>query len=181
MFRLFTPVFGVVLALFAALAPSPASAQYWQCVGYAREITGVAIRGNANTWWGQAEGRYERGKTPRPGAVLAFKSIPGMPAGHVAVVSEVVNDRELLLTHANWSRGGQVERNVRAIDVSEAGDWSAVRVWYGPLGGLGTRTNPTFGFIYPVLAVPVAPHNDRGPLIGNDIAQLAAQELVAGS
>jgi surface antigen len=54
----------------------------------------------------------------------------------------------VLLTHANWSRPGAIERDVRAIDVSAAGDWSEVKVWYGPLGGLGTSSYPTSGFIY---------------------------------
>jgi hypothetical protein len=41
---------------------------------------------------------------------------------------------------------------VLAIDVSDAGDWSQVRVWHSPTGQMGARTNPTFGFIYPAKA-----------------------------
>jgi len=130
------------------LTATPASAQFWQCAPYAREISGIAIRGNANTWWSQAAGRYDRGNRPEVGSVLSFKSTRRMRVGHVAMVSAVVSDREVLLTHANWSRRGGIERDVRAIDVSEAGDWSAVRVWYGPQHGLGTSTYPTNGFIY---------------------------------
>ncbi|PMZ78839.1 hypothetical protein, partial [Pseudomonas sp. FW306-2-11AD] len=81
------------------------------------------------------------------GAVLAFASTSHMRLGHVAMVSEVVSDREVLLTHANWSRRGGVERDVRAIDISEKGDWTRVKVWYGPQGGLGTSAYPTKGFI----------------------------------
>ena len=127
---------------------TPAMAQFWQCAPYAREISGIDIHGNANTWWSQAAGRYERGHTPKVGAVLAFQSTRRMRVGHVAMVSRVVSDREVLLTHANWSRPGAIERNVRAIDVSAAGDWSEVKVWYGPTGGLGTSSYPTNGFIY---------------------------------
>ena len=166
-------------ALAAMICTAPAQAQYWQCVGYAREISRVDIRGNANTWWSQAEGRYARGKTPRTGAVMAFKASQGMPMGHVAVVTDIISDREVLLDHANWSRGGRVEHGARAIDVSEAGDWSAVKVWYGPIGDLGTRVNPVAGFIYPARqASPVLhPQYTRGPLIGQDVIQLAALEL----
>ena len=75
-----------------------------------------------------------------------------MPIGHVATVSQIVSDREVLISHSNWSlingHRGQIERNVRAVDVSDAGDWSKVRVWYAPLGGLGTSSYPLFGFIY---------------------------------
>ncbi len=136
----------IALALAACSFASAASAKGWQCVTYARTITDISIRGNANTWWSQAEGRYERGNTPAPGAVLAFKSIPGMRAGHVAVVKEIISDREVAIDHANWTVRGGVERNARAIDVSPAGDWSEVRVSYG--SGMGNRVNPTFGFIY---------------------------------
>lgn len=127
---------------------TPAAARSWQCAPYAREISGIRIHGNANTWWGQAAGRYERGRTPRAGSVLAFEPTRRMRVGHVAMVSKVVGERELLLTHANWSRRGGIERDVRAVDVSAANDWSEVKVWYGPQGGLGTSVYPTSGFIY---------------------------------
>lgn len=167
--------------VLSLLTPAPAQAQFYQCVTYAREVTGVEIRGNANTWWSQAEGKYQRGKAPKAGAILAFKSMRGMPAGHVAVVSQIINDREVLLDHANWSSRGRVEHGVRAIDVSPEGDWSQVRVWYAGIGDLGTRTNQTFGFIYPgTHPAPVyaaaAPHKARGSLLSSDVIQLAMLE-----
>ena len=170
-------IFGTAAAVPAQARPS--SSGGWQCVTYARTITDVSIRGNANTWWGQAAGRYERGKTPAAGAVLAFKSIPGMRAGHVAVVKDVISDRELIINHANWTRRGGVESNARAIDVSEAGDWSAVKVSFG--NGMGTRINPTFGFIYPAAGerneAPVFTPTHRLALLGIEIAMLAQAEM----
>jgi surface antigen len=136
------------LVFSCALMATPASAQFWQCAPYAREISGIQLRGNANTWWGQAAGRYERGRAPKEGAVLAFEATRRMRVGHVAMVSHVVSEREVLLTHANWSRRGGIETDVRAVDVSAAGDWSMVKVWYGPQHGLGTSAYPTSGFIY---------------------------------
>ena len=130
------------------MTATPAAAQFWQCAPYAREVSGIQLRGNANTWWGQAEGRYERGHAPQEGAVLAFEATRRMRVGHVAMVSKVVSEREVLLTHANWSRPGRVETDVRAVDVSPAGDWTMVKVWYGPQHGLGTSAYPTRGFIY---------------------------------
>jgi surface antigen len=132
----------------ALLTATPAMAQFWQCAPFAREVSGIDLHGNANTWWGQAAGRYARGHAPKVGAVLAFAATSHMRMGHVAMVSEVVSDREVLLTHANWSHRGGIEHNVRAIDVSANGDWSEVKVWYGPQGGLGTSAYPTKGFIY---------------------------------
>jgi surface antigen len=137
-----------LVALCALATTVPAQARFWQCAPYAREISGIQIFGNANTWWSQAAGKYERGNTPKVGSVLAFASTGHMRLGHVAMVSAIVSDREVLLTHANWSRRGGVEYNVRAIDVSADGDWSEVKVWYGPNGDLGTSIYPTKGFIY---------------------------------
>lgn len=172
----------LIASVVAAIGATSAQAQGgsgggWQCVTYARSISAFDIRGNANTWWGQAAGRYQRGTAPAAGAVLAFKSAPGMRAGHVAIVREVLSNRELRIEHANWTIRGGVERDARAIDVSAAGDWSEVRVTYG--SGLGQRVNPTFGFIYanaaPAMQMARAP---RAPLqLGSDLVQLAAYEV----
>lgn len=124
------------------------AADILQCVPYARVVSGVALYGDAWTWWDQAAGQYDRGHRPRRGAVLAFQPYGPMQLGHVAVISAVLSDREVLIRHANWSSPGAIEEDVRAIDVSEDGDWSAVRVWYTPSGQMGSRVNPTYGFIY---------------------------------
>ncbi|MEP9400582.1 CHAP domain-containing protein [Sphingomonas silueang] len=161
--------FGGLAARFALVVScaltmvAPAQARFWQCAPYAREISGVEIFGNAHTWWNQAAGKYERGHAPKEGAVLSFAATSRMRLGHVAMVSKVVSEREVLLTHANWSRRGGIERDVRAIDVSANGDWSEVRVWFGPVGGLGTSTYPTNGFIYSGRAPHVTPFD--APLV----------------
>lgn len=168
-----------LIALLAIASATTATATgYLQCVPFARAESGVDIRGNARDWWHQADGRYERGQTPREGAVMAFAPTPAMPIGHVAVVSRIVSDREVLISHSNWSpingRRGQVERNVRALDVSAAGDWSQVRVWYAPIQGLGTRVNPIRGFIYP----GAAPTRDAQS--SDALAAIAASVAAAG-
>ncbi|KAK0349898.1 hypothetical protein LTR94_031219, partial [Friedmanniomyces endolithicus] len=124
MFAGFRAVFAASVLALSTLFTVPATAGTLQCAPFARQVSGIDIHGNANTWWGQAEGRYDRGHEPRVGAVLAFSASRSMPVGHVAMVSKVVNDREVLLTHANWSYRGGIERNVRAIDVSANNDWS---------------------------------------------------------
>lgn len=145
--KLWTAQFALVVSCVLTTT-APAQARFLQCAPFAREVSGIDIHGNANTWWGQAAGRYDRGTAPQVGAVMAFKSTRAMPVGHVAMVSRIVSDREVLLTHANWSRRGGVERDVRAVDVSAAGDWSEVRVWFAGAGDLGTSTYPLAGFIY---------------------------------
>ena len=125
---------------------------YWQCVPFARLISGIQIFGDARTWWDQATGKYDKGFIPKAGAVLCFKPTGRMTLGHVAVVSQVLTDRVIQITHANWSRidgsRGQIEKDVTVIDVSPQGDWSQVKVWYDPNGDLGATTYPTYGFIY---------------------------------
>lgn len=126
---------------------------YLECVPFARSATGIEIYGDAWTWWDKADGLYARGNRPQVGAVMAFASHGNMRLGHVAAVARVVDSRTVLLDHSNWSpidgRRGQIERGVRAIDVSPANDWSQVRVWYAPNGDLGTTAWPVHGFIYP--------------------------------
>lgn len=142
---------GRIVLLAAGLAGSvaqPLEARVLQCVPYAREVSGIAIHGDAHLWWDRAEGRYARGQAPQVGAVLVFRSTRAMPRGHVAVVREILDPRRIMLDHANWSGPGRIERGALAEDVSPAGDWSAVRVWFAPIDALGGRENPVYGFIY---------------------------------
>ncbi len=122
------------------------------CVPFARLATGMDVSGNGRDWWHNAAGRYARGQQPERGSVLAFRASGGMVHGHVAVVSRVVNDRTILIDHANWAgpgiRRGTVMRNVVVVDVSDRNDWTAVRVQVGHDAGAFGRTYGTFGFIY---------------------------------
>lgn len=125
----------------------------WQCATYARQIAPVSLRGNAWTWWQQAEGQYERGQIPKIGAVMVFKRTAMMPKGHVAVVRRVISPREVLVEQANWGSAedgnrGQISAGDRVIDISAKNDWTNVRVWYAPVNDFG-RANPVYGFIYP--------------------------------
>src|SRR5437762_2564111 len=87
-------------AAMMSLAPTTGALAdtYWQCVPFARLISGIQIFGDAYTWWKQALGRYETGFTPRAGAVLCFKPTERMKLGHVAVVSQVLTDRIIQIT-----------------------------------------------------------------------------------
>jgi surface antigen len=116
------------------------------CVPYARSASGIDVAGNAWEWWDNAAGKYQRGNVPEPGSVLDFRANGHMRLGHVAVVTRVINDREIEIEHANWAGGG-IARNVRVVDVSESNDWTAVRVGLGHTDNFGS-IYPTYGFIY---------------------------------
>lgn len=169
------------MAVAIALAPGGVFAEdSWQCVPFARLISGIRIFGDARTWWAQAAGRYATGYTPKSGAVLCFKPTDRMRLGHVAVVTQVLTDRVIQITHANWSLidgdRGHVERNVTVVDVSPSGDWSEVKVWNNPSHNLGATTYPTYGFIYQnaASAKMAAAQN-----VAVKIAQNAANQVVA--
>ena len=171
-------------AILVSVSPGGAFAQdYWQCVPFARLVSGIQIFGDAHTWWQQATGRYQTGFTPKAGAVLCFKPTGHMRLGHVAVVSQVLTDRIIQISHANWSiiggERGQVEKNVTVIDVSPAGDWSQVKVWYDPSRDLGATVYPTYGFIYQDAYAAAASRFTVAQNAAVSMAQNAANTVVA--
>lgn len=120
-----------------------------ECVPYARNLSGIQIWGDAVTWWRQAESKYVRSGRPAEGSVMVLRGWKDETRGHVAVVKSIVSARLIRIDHANWMRKGEVSINVPVIDVSEANDWSEVRVWHIPGGYWGGRTYATEGFIHP--------------------------------
>lgn len=180
-----------LIAALSAAVPVAADPPYWQCATFARGFSGIPIFGDAWTWWSQADGRFARGNMPSVGAVMAFVRSGRMRLGHVATVTHIVSARDITVTHANWSpidgTRGQIERDVLVRDVSPANDWSQVRVWFAPLGALGTTTWPIAGFIYPGRPVLIAPRLQYANLssydaprglapLGRDILRLAMLE-----
>jgi hypothetical protein len=138
-------------------------------VPFARTASGIDLVGNAWTWWDEAAGVYERGSAPEPGSVLAFSSNGAMRLGHVAVVSRVVNPREIEIDHANWGGSrGAVARGISVVDVSPNNDWTAVRVGLGEGDDFGS-IYPTHGFIYG--------RPDRGTMVANKSAPAPTPEL----
>jgi surface antigen len=175
-------------ALFVAaavvFAPGGAFADdYWQCVPFARLVSGIQIFGDAWTWWSQAAGKYETGFVPKAGAVLCFRPTGRMRLGHVAVVSQVLTDRVIQISQANWSlingTRGQVERNVTVVDVSANGDWSEVKVWNDPSHNLGTTVYPTYGFIYQDAATAASAKITAASDAAVAMAQSAASQVAA--
>ncbi|BCW87820.1 hypothetical protein sos41_09510 [Alphaproteobacteria bacterium SO-S41] len=114
-----------------------------QCVPFARERSGVAIRGNANTWWNQASGDFVRVKAPTVGAVMVMQT----RRGHVAVVTKIIDKRQIVIDHANWLSNGQIYLDQPVLDVSANNDWSKVVVWHPNLAMYGKRALGVSGFI----------------------------------
>ena len=120
------------------------------CVPHARQISSLDIRGDAWTWWRSAEGRYQRSARPGIGSILVLKKTNRLQYGHIAVVTDIVNEREILVEHANWLNQGRIHQHTPVRDVSPNNDWSVVRVWYTPGQTLGKRSYPAHGFIHAI-------------------------------
>ena len=83
----------------------------------------------------------------RQAAMLTFRSNGRMRLGHVAVVSRVINPREIeSKLHANWWVPAHTAalRNIPVVDVSGASDWTAGarRPWPDP-ATTAASTRPT--------------------------------------
>ncbi|MDE2133579.1 MAG: CHAP domain-containing protein [Alphaproteobacteria bacterium] len=118
------------------------------CVEFARIRSGINIFGDAKTWWDHAKGQYARAADPQAGAVMVFAGTRKMKLGHVAVVTRVISSREIRVDHANWRRDGNIYLNAPVVDVSDANDWSKVRVFDTRSGQMGSNVYPIKGFVF---------------------------------
>ena len=144
------PTLNIIADDAASYADTPTivrSIRHIYCVEFARLRSGIAIFGDAKTWWDKARGLYAQGMDPKPGAVMVFAGTGKMKLGHVAVVRRIVSNREIRVDHANWGRDGNIYLNAPIIDVSVSNDWSRVRVWDTRSGQLGSRVYPIKGFV----------------------------------
>ena len=116
------------------------------CVLYARAASGIDLRGDAYAWWDLAAGRYLRGQAPEIGAVLVLAQTNRLQRGHVAVVRQVIDERDILVDHSNWVPG-RVITGMQVRDVSPENDWTQLR-FFNPQYGVFGSVYPADGFIY---------------------------------
>jgi hypothetical protein len=117
------------------------------CVEYARAVSGLAIFGDAKTWWTKAKTLYARTARPLEQAVMVFSGSARLKSGHVAVVTNIVSPREIRVEQANWMNKGEIDHATKVMDVSARNDWSKVRVWDVPSHAYGSRIYAISGFI----------------------------------
>ncbi len=117
------------------------------CVEYARLRSGLAIFGDAKLWWSRARNLYDEFAQPTANAVMVFSGSKRIRKGHVAVVTQIVSPREIVVDHANWQNHGEIDRNMPVLDVSSKNDWSAVRVWDVATRQFGSHVYKISGFI----------------------------------
>ena len=117
------------------------------CVEYARMRSGLAVFGDAKHWWERAKNLYARLPQPVEDAVMVFSGSKRLRRGHVAVVTDIVNPRQIIIDQANWQNKGEIDHATPVLDVSAANDWSLVRVWNMRSGTFGTHVYAISGFI----------------------------------
>lgn len=122
-----------------------------QCVPFARRASGIEIYGDAHTWWYKSD-KSKRRKRPKAGAVMVLSKTRRLSRGHLAVVKEIVNKREINVTHTNWGHNHDTRRvvyeSMRVKDVSHAGDWSSAIFWNKHTNNFGSPYKVS-GFILP--------------------------------
>jgi hypothetical protein len=141
---------GSAPAVDLLLMPAPGRSEPLavECAPFARALSGLQLRGAAADWWRQADGRYEQSQVPVPGSVLVLRRSGRLGSGHVAVVSRVLSERQILVTHANWVRH-RLTADQPVVDISPDNDWSLLRVWWPPSGEFGVTSYPAYGFLLP--------------------------------
>lgn len=81
--------------------------RFWECQGTSGSRPNLSL-GNAEDWWGHTSDGYQRGQTPKVGAVICWrKGVAGDNsdgAGHVGIV-EAVNDDGTIVTSESAYNG----------------------------------------------------------------------------
>ena len=136
------------LPVAAAAAPSVETPlRRLFCVEYARMRSGLAVFGDARHWWDHAKNVYARMSHPVEEAVMVFSGSRRLKRGHVAVVTNIVSPRQIIVDQANWQNRGEIDHATPVLDVSADNDWSKVRVWDMRSGTFGTHVYAISGFI----------------------------------
>jgi hypothetical protein len=117
------------------------------CVEYARARSGLAVFGDAKFWWSHAKNLYARLSTPVEEAVMVFTADRKLRSGHVAVVTNIISDREIRVDQANWQNHGEIDRSTPIRDVSANNDWTKVRVWDMRSQTFGSHIYSISGFL----------------------------------
>ena len=99
----------LLLALAGCRSGSWRECLYWrrglgvECAPFARALTGVTAVGRRGRLVGRSGwADYTRSQTPEIGSLLILRRSGRLPSGHVAVVSQVLSRRQILVTQANW-------------------------------------------------------------------------------
>ena len=134
------------------------ASDHQECVPFVRDRSDIKLYGNAHSWWDQIP-KNQRSHTPAPGAIMVLSDSHKLHYGHLALVTQLINNREIEVTHTNWGSNSSTRRRVyemmRVRDSSTDNDWSEATFWNKDAGSFGFPY-PVDGFIHPqpIASVP---------------------------
>lgn len=86
--------------------------------------------GNGGQWWGYTSDGYERGSTPRLGAVICFDN--SGEAGHVAIVEEIKPNGDVVTSNSAWQSTYFYMKTYKASDGYNFGSYQFQGFIYNP-------------------------------------------------
>lgn len=103
--------------------------------------------GDAGTWFGNTQDGYERGQTPKLGAVACF-SRNGGGAGHVAIVEKIESNGDITTSNSAWQSTFFYLSNLSASNGYNTSNYTFQGFIYNPFasqggGGGGGGDDPT--------------------------------------
>lgn len=141
----------LVLVLPLLLAACAGGRGSWngsvQCAPYAREHSAVNLRGAAASWWGEAQGQYNRTSSPCGGC--AGVSIYRQAAIGPCFCGQTGAKFPPCAGGSRKLGAGEVTHRAPVVDVSPNNNWTRVRVWWSPIHAMGKTVYPVYGFIEP--------------------------------
>lgn len=75
--------------------------RWWEITG--NDPTGLAYKGDAEMWWNGVTA-YNKGQTPKLGAIICFADGPYLGKGHVAVVEQIDADGTVHFSNSGYTR-----------------------------------------------------------------------------
>ena len=98
--------------------------RWWEIMG--QQPSGLYRLGNAEDWWGDVTA-YQKGQTPRLGAIICFADGPYSKLGHVAVVEKIYSNGDVLFSNSGYEYKYFYKRCANGRDNYHSGK----RGWYG--------------------------------------------------
>lgn len=118
------------------------------CYAWGRfwEITGgnapTLSTDNAENWYNHSDG-YQRGNTPKLGAVICFADGPFSGDGHVAIVEQINSDGSIVTSNSAWRGEYFYTQTLQPPNYLPASDYVFQGFIYNPSGGGDVPPEPT--------------------------------------
>jgi len=155
-----------------------------ECVAFVADNGWGSLANNdAKDWWAAAQvnNEYQSGSLPRVGAVMVIDAWGDSGAskyGHVAIVKEIIDDKTILIDHANFDSADTVSLDRMVYDVSASpSHWQNIKIQWNDYNPGGT-TYPVLGFIYPVELVTSQKESDHQENVEINLTNISVSLII---